>query len=153
MRNLIDGLKPAASARLHLLLAATMWTVVGSMLTYFGARWTLSGKAAYAPAPLLLALATALGALKARYVLDRSARRIAERIGARGDGRCLGGFVSLQTWVLIALMATAGRLLRGGIASRTIVGFIYVAVGTALLLGSLRLWHAWYNHRSRVRGE
>ena len=47
-------------------------------------------------APWLIGLALVLGAVKARFILDRVARKIVDRIQERGDGRCLGGFLSLR---------------------------------------------------------
>ena len=141
----VEMFKPAASRRTHLLLAAVMWTVVGSLLIYFGSQWVLRTSPAYAH--LQIAVAAAVGAVKSRFVLDRSARRIIERIRARGDGRCLGGFVSLKTWVLIALMVSVGRWLRGGLLSRHIVGLLYAAIGVALLVSARNFWRAWYRQR------
>jgi hypothetical protein len=87
------------------------------------------------------------GALKARFVLKRAAERIVRRIQARGDGRCLGGFVSVRSWLLVAGMMGAGYLLRHGLLPHNVVGLIYVAVGTALLLASAVIWRAWYQGR------
>ena len=64
------------------------------------------------------------------------------RIIARGDGKCIGGFISYKTWLIIAIMAGTGKFLRGGLLPIAIVGLIYAAVGIALLYGSSRLWSA-----------
>jgi len=144
MSDFLNSYKPAASARWHLLLAAMMWTVVGAALLFVGVRWELAGHIPHVS--LLLTLAVVIGLLKGRFVLERAAERIIERIRTRGDGRCLGGFLSLRTWGFVALMAGTGRLLRGGLLPRTIVGFVYAAVGVALLLAARRVWYAWYRH-------
>ena len=144
MRDRLEAYKPAASARTHLLLAAAMWTAVGAVLVLFGVRWALNGQI---PLPwLLLAVAVVAGGLKARFVLRHAAERMIERIRTRGDGRCLGGFLSIRSWAFVALMAGAGRLLRGELLPRAVVGLIYVAVGTGLVLAGHRLWSAWYQH-------
>ena len=137
-----DAYKPAAPARLHLLLAASMWTVVGVLLLFFGVRWTLAEHVAYIP--LWLALATAAGLLKARFVLRPSARRAVARIRERGDRRCIGGFLSWRSWMLVALMAVGGRVLRQGLLPHAVVGLIYVLVGIALVVGGTPLWKAWH---------
>jgi hypothetical protein len=145
MHKSLDAYKPAAAARTHLLLAALMWTVVGGSLLVVGARWALHAQLAIALP--LLAVALTAGALKARFVLRRTSARMIERIRVRGDGRCLGGFVSLQTWAFVILMMGLGYLLRHGLLPRTVVGFIYVAVGAALLLASRHIWSAWQHHQ------
>jgi hypothetical protein len=136
--------KPAAAVSTHLMLAWLMWVLVGSALVCFGARWLWM--AAPRAAPFVAVGAIAIGAAKSRLVLDRAARRIIERIRVRGDGRCLGGFLSLRTWALVVVMMAAGRLLRGNVA-HGIVGPLYVAVGTALCLSSRLSWQAWRQER------
>ena len=142
MRGWLDAHKPAGSARVHLLLAAMMWTLVGTVLLLFGVCQVPSGH--LASDALLLVLAVAAGWVKGRFVLDRAAGRVIERIRTRGDRRCIGGFLSLRTWALVALMMVAGRTLRGSLVPGVIVGLVYAAVGTALLVASRRLWQASY---------
>jgi hypothetical protein len=140
MWNWLELHKPAASARSQLLLAAITWSVVGTLLAVFGAKWLLASHVRYVY--LLLATAALLGFLKARFILGRAAQRTIERIRSRGDGVCIGGFFSPRTWAIVALMAAAGRILRGGLVPRPIVGFVYAAVGAALLIATRRLWRA-----------
>jgi hypothetical protein len=122
------------------MLAWLMWAMVGVALAGVGAWWLWD--ASPVVAPWLAAAAVAIGAIKSRLVLDRAAARIIARIRARGDGRCIGGFLSPSTWGLVILMMVAGRLLRGTVA-HAIVGPLYLAVGTALLVSSRLTWRAW----------
>ncbi len=148
MQEWLRTYKPAASARTHLMLGAAMWTVVGSMLLVFGVRWAWSGHEAIAP--LLVVAAVVAGVFKEHFVLRRTANRMIDRIRTRGDGRCLGGFLSVKSWGFVVLMIVGGRLMRGSPAPRIVVGLLYVAVGTALLLGARRLWSAWYREPART---
>lgn len=141
MPNWMHTLKPAASRKTHLLLAAALWTTVGAGLLFFGIRWILTASG-WLPA-LLVLLATGLGYLKSRFVLRKSAARIVDRIRARGDDRCLGGFLSPATWLLVLAMMAAGRYIRSGPTPQLVVGFLYTAVGTALVLASFVVWRAW----------
>jgi hypothetical protein len=140
--------KPAAAAHVHLLLAGLMWTVVGATLAGFGARWLWQLPGRTAP---WLVIAVAIGVIKARFVLDRAARNIVERICRRGDGRCVGGFMSVRSWALVVVMMVAGRLLRGSDVARALLGVLYLAVGTGLLLSSRIAWRAWHNHSRLFR--
>lgn len=144
MTQWTESHKPAAAVSTHLMLAWLMWASVGMALAGFGARW--SWWAHPTAAPWILACAVAVGVAKSQLVLDRAARRIVDRIRTRGEGRCLGGFLSLRTWGLVVLMMAAGRLLRGTLA-RGIVGPLYVALGTALCLSSRLSWRAWHESR------
>jgi hypothetical protein len=146
MGNWLETYKPAASLRTHLLLAALLWSVVGALLLVFGARWAWQAGGTWAP--VLLILAMAAGLAKYHLVLYRAAERAIERICARGDGRCIGGFLSVRTWLFVLVMASVGRLLRVGALPRLVAGLIYVAVGTALLVGCRRFWRAWRSERA-----
>ena len=145
----IERYKPVAAVRVHLLLAGLMWMVVGAALVGFGGRWLW--QLPTPAAPWLAALALAIGVFKARFVLDRAARTIVDRIRERGDGRCLGGFLSVRSWALVAAMAASGRLLRGSHVARGLLGVLYIAVGTALLLSSRVAWRAWRAERDQSR--
>lgn len=141
MRHWAESYKPAATVTTQLMLAWLMWAVVGAGLVGFGASWLL-GSLSRSTALWLAAGAVLVGIAKSRLVLDRAAHRLAARIAARGDGRCLGGFLSLPTWGLVVVMMVAGRLLRAVVAD-WVVGALYVAVGSALCLSSRHTWRAW----------
>lgn len=142
----LDRWKPRAAGRTQLFLAGALWSVVGSLLLVFGALWTL--KAFGRPGgALALIIGIGAGLLKGRLVLDRAAGRIADRIAARADGRCAGGFLSWQSWLLVALMSGAGRLLRGGLLPHAVVGPLYAAVGAGLLFSSRIAWRRWRGGR------
>lgn len=140
MRDWVDRHKPEAAVPTQLMLAWLMWATVGLALSLVGALWTWESQPG--SAPLIVAIAAAAGAMKSRLVLDRAALKVADRICARGDGRCLGGFLSMRTWGLVILMMVAGRLVRGTFA-HGVVGPIYLAVGAALCVSSRLTWRAW----------
>lgn len=130
--------KPAVSARTQLQAASVLWTMVGIGLGSAGVVWCHTASWFWA----LLALGVAIGAAKAFFVIRPVALRNAARILQRGDGRCLGGFLSWKSWLFVATMMIGGAILRHSPLPRPILGVTYVAVGTALLLGSVPLWRA-----------
>ena len=141
MGGMVERLKPSATARVHLLAAALLWSTVGVGLLAAGTVWTFRG----APwARWALPVALAVGLAKSWLVIDRSAVRIADRIEARGDGRCLGGFLSPGTWAIVLTMMVGGRLLRASALPRHWIGLLYVAVGAALLRSSRIPWSRWH---------
>ncbi len=133
--------KPAASMHSQVLLAGLLWSAVGSALGVMGVAWTVAAVHGASRAGLHL-LAIAAGWLKGRLVLSRSARRTLARIEERGNGRCLGGFLSWWSWLLVASMILVGRLLRSSGLPGSVLGPIYLAIGVALVTGSLTFWQA-----------
>ncbi|MHB8867834.1 MAG: hypothetical protein ACYC6T_11210 [Thermoleophilia bacterium] len=145
LRRWLETHKPRGSARSQLLLAEMMWTVVGSMLLGVGLIWIVRryhGPGWAYAAPFLI-----LGLLKALLILDRVARRTINRIRTRGDDHCVGGFFSPTSWALILGMMLLGQVLRASSVPRADVGFLYVAVGSALLISSRMLWKEWLRLR------
>ncbi len=138
--------KPVAGVTTQLMLAGSMWTLVGIVLAGVGGLWLR--QSAPSAAWWLAPAAIALGIMKSRVVLDQTALKITQRIQSRGDGQCLGGFLSPSTWALVILMMIGGRLLRATVA-HIVVGPLYLMVGTALLISSRIAWQAWRHNRSK----
>ena len=145
-RTLLEVLKPGVSSRVRLLLAAMIWSLVGVGLSLAGLRWLFGAGRLW----LLLGLGAALplGLAKGQLLLAPSARANAKRILAAGEHRCVGGTVSWANWGLVVVMALGGFLLRHSALPRPWLGLAYLAVGTALLRGSLVTWGYW--HRARA---
>jgi hypothetical protein len=147
MTDLLTRLKPGVSQRVRLFLAAAAWTGVGLVLLILGARWFQEADPGLHP--VLLAAAVAVGLAKAAFVLRPAARRVVTRIQCRGDDRCIGGFFSWRTWIIVAIMIFAGALLRHSDISPPLVALVYAAIGTALVAASWLPWRAWSRSLSR----
>ncbi len=129
-------LKPRASARTQLLLAGAVWYVGAVILGVRGLGWLGAADLTF----VLIAIAVALGATKARYILRPVASHAIERIQARGRDECAGGFLSWQSWLLVVAMVAVGYILRLTAIPRPILGVLYVAVAVALILAGRRYW-------------
>jgi hypothetical protein len=142
LRDWLEASKPTASRRTQVLMAQLLWTLVGLGLCAAGFYWILQ----WAGAPGLLYAAPCLlvGLLKALFALDKVARRTLGRIDARGASRCALGFLSAKSWLLVAGMMAAGRLLRASSLPRVDLGCLYLAVGSGLLVASRTLWRHWW---------
>jgi hypothetical protein len=136
----IHRFKPLAPRRVQVALAAASWTLVGAALGTIGVIWLIQANTAWSPVIGLCALV--LGLIKARVVLRQAAARVTRRIDQRGDDRCLGGFFSWSTWLLVLGMMILGQVLRRSPLPLWALGLIYLAVGVALLTASRHLWAA-----------
>lgn len=133
----LSRLKPAAAIKTQLVVAALLWSAIGIFLVVRG----LLLFEVVTPWPLVVAVA--VGLVKSRLVLDRTARKNLARILARQEGSCIGGVYSWRMWGFIVLMMLLGRLLRASGLAGWIVGMVYVAVGSALFRSSRLLWRQW----------
>jgi len=137
---------PASGRRARLLAAAAIWSIVGCALSIVGAHWLIAS-AARAKAPLLL-LAGVIGWAKGRFLLAPQARANVARILAADERRPLTEIFSATTWAVVAAMMTLGYVLRRSTLPRGVIGWIYAAVGVALLTGSTAAWSAWSRART-----
>ena len=133
-----ERFKPAASIRSRLLVAASIWTLVGAGLLAAGSRWTVVDQGVRGWAGLAVALL--LGWLKGRYILTGRAAANARRIMAAGEDRCLGGVFDGSAWLFVVAMIGTGYLLRHSGVPRPWIGVIYAAVGSGLILASIGTW-------------
>jgi hypothetical protein len=132
---------PTASKRTQVFLGAFIWTAVGIMLATFGMVWDISGFHLWG---VLFALPfVLLGLLKAGFILDKIAVRAIAHIKGRPEGAFILGFYSAKSWLLIAGMMIGGQILRRTPVPKPYLGFLYVAVGAALIAASRTLWRAW----------
>jgi hypothetical protein len=83
-----------------------------------------------------LGLGVLLGWFKGAKVLRPAARKSADRIIERGDGKCVGGFLSWKSWLFVAGMGVFGKWLRSAGVSPWILGPLLIGVGLALLSGA-----------------
>jgi hypothetical protein len=141
-KGLVERIKPAAPAHMHLLMAALMWTAVGAFLLYraYGYAKTLSPVAMCAVALAALAI----GVFKGFKFLRPTAKKSVARIIHRGDGKCLGGFISVKSWLFVGAMILLGRGLRMAGLPPWLTSAILGAVSVALLMGSGVFWAGWW---------
>lgn len=130
--------KPVSSVSTRLLLAALFWGTAAAILGARGLMALLDSTSLDTTLSLAL-VAAALGLLKARFVLDRTAQKAAMRIQTMKDG-CAFGFFSLKSWGMILAMMALGRLLRILHMPLKIIGVIYLTIAAALLVSSRIFW-------------
>lgn len=127
-----------------------MWSAVGSGLALVGLGWLSRGERVVAAA--LLAAGLAVGWAKGRWVLERVARRNAERILRSGERLCLGGAFSWSAWGAAVGFSVLGAALRRSTIPSNVLGAVYVAAGAGLLLASRVAWAHWWRQRAASGG-
>lgn len=132
--------KPSSSVQGALIAGAVTETLVGGVLLGVGTGWLV--EQGWGSAMGLIAAGALVGMAKAWIALLPATRRNIERIRRRGDGRCIGGFLSWRDWLALLVMMLLGRGLRLAGLPMAVVGFIFVAVGTAVLISASIFWQA-----------
>jgi hypothetical protein len=136
-----DPIVLPASRRQRLLFGALVWSGVGLGLGAAGTRWlALHGGSWRGPA---WAGAVAVGLAKGYFLLAPRAEANARRIAASDPVRPLAEAFPRMTWILVAGMMALGWTVRHSGLSWGVVGWIYTAIGAALLVGGRRAWEGW----------
>lgn len=142
MASGLSRLKPGVNKRTHLFLSAILWTGISLLLITKGG-FRLSNLEEWDQQILIIILAFLAGSFKAYFILDKSARRVVNRILNFKDGTCLGAVYSVKTWILVLCMMGMGVILRNSALPINLICLLYLSIGWALLLSSRLVWKVW----------
>lgn len=133
----LESWKPGVPRGVLPLLAAITWIGSAVILNIFSYSWL---KKANPHEALLTATAGFLGALLIHHFgFLRLADKNLGRIQAMAEGRrCVFAFMPWKSYLLIPFMILLGFLLRHSPVPRLYLAVLYTAIGTALLLSSVR---------------
>lgn len=132
----LDRLKPSVSRRTLLMLAGLMWIGAGTMLVGFATAWLREGHPAHLLAMVVAGVIVALlvhhfGFLR---VVDKNLGRILPMAG----GRCLFAFMSWKSYIVVGVMMAMGVALRHSPIPKPYLAVLYIGIGLALILSSVR---------------
>ena len=132
----LERWKPVVKKTTLLLLAGVMWIGVGLMLDTLSYLW-LKQEAAHQA--LLMAFLGFLCALVIHHfgflrIVNRNLGRILPMSGKR----CVFSFIPWQSYILTVLMVLMGILLRHSPIPKLYLAVLYIGIGTALVLSSIR---------------
>lgn len=136
LKDTKEKFKPGVEKHVLLLIAGLMWIAVGSMLLGFSYLWlrdagkiriiwmTGSGIA-------ISLLVHHFGFLR---VVDNNLGRILPMQGKR----CVFSFMTWKSYILVLVMVSTGILLRLSPIPRIYLSVLYIGIGAALILSSIR---------------
>ena len=138
--NVIQVLKPKATKRILLFMAAFVWTFAGSMLLYKGFLMSHDVKN-YLMVKVLLS--SVGGLLFFMFMFDKLSLKHTRRIiYMENDKPCLFSFFNLRSYILMVFMITGGVLIRtSGILSSEYLIIIYITMGIPLFLSAVRFYY------------
>lgn len=132
----IDKYKPAVPKSVLLFLAGCLWMSIGIMLLFFAASWLLHSANInrYAFAGTGIALAAFVHYFGFRKIADKNIARILPL----EEKRCLFSFLTWKTYLIIPAMIALGTILRHSSIPKQYVAILYLGIGFALILSSMR---------------
>jgi hypothetical protein len=145
----IDKYKPAVGNTFLLFLAGIVWVCVGIMLLILAFSWLSTASNLeiylYSGAGILLALLVHhFGFLK---IVDKNLNRILQMKGKK----CLFSFIPWKSYLIIIVMVTMGVLLRHSMVPKKDLAILYIGIGLALILSSVRYIRVFYREIMRQK--
>ncbi len=136
--------KPAVDRRILIFLSGFTWSVVGIMLCNTALGWLdLSAGSWGQGKGLPFAFAGLLVSLFAYYIsFSKIAERNIQRISQMGKKVCIFAFQAWKSYIIIAFMIGLGIFLRHLPIPKHYLSIIYIGIGFALFLSSIRYYRA-----------
>lgn len=136
MKQVFEQFKPAVEKSVLILLSGTVWIVVGVILLTLAYSWLAAIRLSMASEFTAFGCAAALlihhfGFLK---VVDKNLGRILPMEGKQ----CAFSFMPWKSYVLVIFMVTMGIVLRHSSIPKSYLAILYVGIGIALILSSVR---------------
>ena len=131
-----EKFKPAIDKRVLLFLSGAMWLCVGGMLLSLSFSW-LDGfhvKNAFLYAGVGASCALMVHHFGFLRIVDKNLGRILPMEGKR----CLFSFMTWKSYMLVTIMMGMGVLLRRSTISKPHLSILYICIGLALILSSIR---------------
>lgn len=149
MNQKMAKIKPAVNKRVLLFLAGLMWLSVGIMLLYLSFSWLnasdVHGAFLFAGIGVMVALVVHhFGFLK---IVDKNLGRILPMEGSK----CVFAFMTWKSYIIVAIMVAMGTLLRQSPIPKPYLSIMYIGIGLALLLSSIRYLRVLLSQTSRGR--
>ena len=136
MNRKMGKIKPAVNKHVLLLLAGLMWLSVGVVLLYVSYTWLHASRGydAYVFGGIGVVIALIVHHFGFLKIVDKNLGRILPMEGTR----CVFSFITWKSYILISIMIMFGLLLRHSPIPKLYLSVIYIAIGVALLLSSIR---------------
>jgi hypothetical protein len=135
-KPITEAWKPGVPKSVLLLVAGGVWIVAGVMMNWLSITWLQaeSGESALAALAVGLSAALVIHYFGFRRLVERNLARIIPMEGKR----CVFSFVPGKSYLLIMVMVLMGFLLRHSRIPKLYLAGLYTAIGTALILSSVR---------------
>ena len=132
----ITNIKPAVNKEVLLFLAGFVWFGVGAMLLFLSFFWLnafqVHGSVLFCAIGVAIAIVVHhFGFLK---IVDKNLGRILPMEGTK----CIFSFITWKSYIIVAVMVAMGTLLRHSPIPKPYLSMLYIGIGLALILSSVR---------------
>ena len=147
----MNKITPAVDKRLLIFLAGFIWIGVGTMMLLLSYTWL---KDSQVHGSWVFALAGMIAALVIHHfgflrIVDKNLGRIVLMQGKK----CIFSFMTWKSYVMVAVMVAMGVWLRHSSIPKPYLSVIYISIGMALILSSLRYLRVLFSRLRKDQNE
>ncbi|MCK5820993.1 MAG: hypothetical protein KAH17_03860 [Bacteroidales bacterium] len=142
----MKNVRPGVGKYMLMTLAGMLWLFVGTMLVRYAIHWY----SAYNGSGLVWFIMVGIlsGLVIHHLGFLRIVNKNLSRIQHIEQKYCIFGFMSWKSYILIAVMMTMGIILRNSPLPRIYLSILYMGIGLALVLSSIRYFrHAIFDQK------
>jgi hypothetical protein len=132
----IERWKPGVSKSILLFIAGILWVMVGIMLNSMAYSWLRTERLSHALSAAAIGFVGSL--FIHRFGFLRIVNRNLDRILPMEGKRCVFSFMPWKSYILVTVMIALGFLLRHSPIPKLYLAVLYIGIGTALILSSVR---------------
>lgn len=147
MKKKKHSFKPAVTSYLLLFIAGTVWLLVGIMLLSLAFTWL--SKASNINIHLFMIVGAVCALLIHHFGFLKIADKNLKRILEMKNKSCVFAFIPWKSYLIIAIMVLMGALLRHSIIPKHYLAVLYIAIGLALVLSSIKYLKAFFQEVGR----
>ncbi|MFO7754561.1 MAG: hypothetical protein R6V34_01110 [Bacteroidales bacterium] len=131
-----NNFKPSVRKKYLILISGVIWILIGLLLNHYAFNW-LKDKS-YANTYIYIISGIALALIIHHFGFLRVVDKNLGRIKTLNPETCVFAFMSWKSYLLVALMMAMGIALRHSTLPRNLLSVMYIGIGLALILSSIR---------------
>ncbi len=132
-------------------LAGFVWICVGVMLLILASSWL--SNAANTNIAVFVAAGVVLALLVHHFGFLRIVNKNLKRILSMDGKKCLFAFIPWRSYLIIAVMIAMGIILRRSAIPKQYLAVLYIGIGLALILSSIRYMRIFIREIRRQKQE
>lgn len=139
--------KPSVPKQLLYFISGTLWGVAGIILIERAYLWLSDYETEQLV--LVICLGVILAIIFYFSVFRKIVQKSINRIKSLPDSVCIFAFTAWKGYLIIAIMVTAGIILRHSAFSKHYLAVLYLAMGGSLFIGSILFYYNYFKKSSR----
>ncbi len=143
MKENLKKYGPAVDKRILIALSGILWSIVGILLFDIAVDWLAQTASEKALLPVLVGIILAF--LISRFGFIKLVDRNIYRIVAKENKVCIFAFQPWKSYFIVIIMVGMGILLRHSPLPKFYLSVIYIGMGGAMILSSIRYFRIFFN--------